>query len=274
MATDLSSVPLFFFFFFILLHLPSNYVLGGLILEDGYTVTTIIDGHKLEINPHAVLSRPQSSDLILLDSSHSTIYTISFPISQESVVKRLSGDGVAGLSDGEPGSARFNKPRSFAVDNKGNIYVADRLNGTIRKITNSGVSTIAGGYSKGFGREDGPAQNATFSSDFEVAFVAEECALLISDHGNQLVRRLPLKPDDCATASHSALGAVSFWVLGLGLVMSCLIGIAIGFVIRPHIVPYTGRLQSLSLQRDMEALPNQSGETSTDVLLRHQKRNC
>lgn len=211
------------------------------------------------------------SDLIVLDSSHSLFYTVSIPISHDSGVKLLAGDGVAGLSDGELGSARFNKPKSFTVDLKGNIYVADRINGTIRKISKSGVTTIAGGYSKGVGHKDGPAQNATFSSDFEVAFDPEECALLISDHGNQLVRQIGLKQEDCARGSQS----VTFWVLGGGgLVFSCLIGILIGFVTRPYIIPHTGSVQSPSLQRDMEAFPNQSGETNTDALLRHQKRNC
>lgn len=59
----------------------------------------------------------------------------------ESVVKRLSGDGP-GYSDGEPSSARFEKPKSFAVDMKGNIYVADQSNHVIRKITNLGLSVL------------------------------------------------------------------------------------------------------------------------------------
>ncbi|XP_012092071.1 uncharacterized protein LOC105649868 isoform X1 [Jatropha curcas] len=224
------------FFFTVLLNVVS--IDAELILEDGYTVTTVIDGHQLKINPHAVLSRPGSSDLIILDSSNSVFYTVSIPISQSSGFKRLSGDGVAGLSDGALGSARFNKPRSFTVDFKGNIYVADRINGTIRKISNSGVTTIAGGYSKGVGHKDGPAQNASFSSDFEVAFVPEECALLISDHGNQLVRQIGLKREDCYRHSQSALRAVSFWVLGL--ILSCLLGIVIGFVTRPYITSHEG----------------------------------
>ncbi|KAF2325340.1 hypothetical protein GH714_026799 [Hevea brasiliensis] len=136
-------------------------------------VTTVIDGNKLKINPCMVLPRPGLSDLVVLDSFQSVFYTVSFPISQGSVFKRYSGDGVAGFLDGAPGSARFNKPKSFAVDLKGNIYVADRRNGAIRKISDSGVTTIAGGQSERIGHEDGPAQNATFSNDFEVSFVPE-----------------------------------------------------------------------------------------------------
>lgn len=70
-----------------------------------------------------------------------------------------------------------------------------------------GVTTIAGGYSKKPGRGDGPAQSASFSDDFELAFVPEICALLISDHGNQLLRQINLKTEDC----HSNSGNLCAW---------------------------------------------------------------
>lgn len=66
-----------------------------------------------------------------------------------------------------------------------------------------GVKTIAGGYSKNPGHQDGSAKNASFSDDFEISFVPEKCALLISDHGNQLVRQISLKSEDCVRGSQS-----------------------------------------------------------------------
>ncbi|XP_031263157.1 uncharacterized protein LOC116121337 isoform X2 [Pistacia vera] len=226
-SSRFSSLALALFIFL------STLVSSELLLEEGYTVTTVIDGHHLKINPHSVIPRPGSSDLILLDSANSLFYTFSFPLSQENVMRRLSGNG-AGYQDGEPGSAQFKKPRSFAVDLKGNVYVADKSNYVIRKITDSGVTTIAGGYSKKTGNDDGPAQNATFSYDFELTFVPGICALLISDHGNQLVRQINLKAEDCSRSSHS--GAATVWVLGMGL--SCLIGLVIGIVVRPYIISH------------------------------------
>ncbi|XP_061977325.1 uncharacterized protein LOC133698430 isoform X1 [Populus nigra] len=234
MASQFSLLILIFFLF----NLASIHVTGDqIMLEDGYMVTTVLDGHKLNINPHAVQLR--SSEIVVLDSSRSVFYTLPFPISQASVmVKRLSGEGKTGYMDGEPGLARFNKPKSFAVDLRGNVYVADQQNHAVRKISNSGVtSTIVGNYSR-TGRQDGPGKTATFSSDFEVLFVPQICALLISDHGNQLLRQIDLKPEDCVTGSQSALGAVKFWVLGLAL--SCLLGIVIGIATRPYVIPHEG----------------------------------
>ncbi|KAJ8758954.1 hypothetical protein K2173_003192 [Erythroxylum novogranatense] len=272
MASLLYSLPFFAF----ILSLPLNQgnhetAKPKVVMEEGYMVTTLIDGHKLKINPHEVLSRPGTSDLLILDSSGSAFYTVSFPISQGAAVNRFLGDGIAGYLDGELSSARFNGPRSFAVDLKGNVYVADKINRVIRKISGSGVTTIAGNYSKE-GKADGPGKVASFSNDFELAFIPEKCVLLVSDHGNQLVRQINLKPEDCVRGSHSALGAVSVWALGLGL--SCLIGMIIGIVVRPYVIPHTGSVQRTSFQADMEALPNHFGETSADNLLRHQKRSC
>lgn len=67
----------------------------------------------------------------------------------------------------------------------------------------SGVTTIAGGSSQKAGHADGPARDASFSDDFELTFISEICALLISDHGNRLVRQISLKAEDCSRQSGS-----------------------------------------------------------------------
>lgn len=54
------------------------------------------------------------------------------------MIKKLVGNGAAGYADGELGSAMFHQPRNFAIDYNGNIYVADRSNHVIRKISKSG----------------------------------------------------------------------------------------------------------------------------------------
>lgn len=179
---------------------------------------------------------------------------------------------MPGFADGDKAAAMFNRPQSFAADGKDNIYVADRLNQAIRKISTSGVTTtIAGGYSKKTGNVDGPAQNASFSDNFDLVYVPTICALLISDRGNRLIRQLELKPEDCAQKTQAGLGVIS--VSGIA-VLCLLFGSVLGFVVRPFFATRTGNLNQPLYQQDMEALPNQPGENSGDSLLRHQKRSC
>ncbi|XP_052173955.1 uncharacterized protein LOC127789182 isoform X2 [Diospyros lotus] len=259
--------------FFVALFILFNFhVSADILFEDGYTVSTILDGHKSKLFPHSILPQFGSSDLIVLDSVNSAFYTVSFTSSQESEIEQLLDNG-SGFSDGDLATAQFGKPKSFALDFNGNIYVADQNNNAIRKISKSGVTTIAGGGSR-MGHKDGPGRNTSFSADFELAFVPARCALMICDRGHNLIRQINLKPQDCSRGSQSGLAGAPVWAWALVLGISCLIGLIIGFAVRPYIYPHTGKFQTTLLQRDMEALPNQSGETSTDVLLRHQKRSC
>ncbi|CAL5418963.1 unnamed protein product [Camellia sinensis] len=210
---------------------------SNITFEDGYTVSTVIDGHEFQINPRSILPQFGSSDLIILDSANSSFYTVSFSKSQEIAVKRLSG-GNLGFLDGDLATAKFKNPRSFAVDLNGNVYVADRGNRAVRKISKSGVTTIAGGNSTA-GRVDGPGRNASFSADFELAFVPERCALMICDHGNQVVRQINLKPQDCERGPQPVRSTAAWaWALGLGV--SCLLGLIIGFAVRPYVTLHEG----------------------------------
>lgn len=49
-----------------------------------------------------------------------------------------SFQGHAGHIDGKPIDARFKRPTGVAVDNTGNVYIADTANLAIRKIGESG----------------------------------------------------------------------------------------------------------------------------------------
>ena len=78
-------------------------------------------------------------------------------ITPAGVVSTLAGlAGVAGSIDGTNGSARFNGPTGVAVDSAGDIFVADAMNNTIRKVTANGTATTLAGIS-GSGTNDGPA---------------------------------------------------------------------------------------------------------------------
>ena len=51
-----------------------------------------------------------------------------------------SSDGYSGHIDGKLRDARMNNPKGLAVDDRGNVYIADTMNMAIRKIGDAGKS--------------------------------------------------------------------------------------------------------------------------------------
>ncbi|KAJ4850892.1 hypothetical protein Tsubulata_035636 [Turnera subulata] len=167
--------------------------------EGGYTVETVFDGSKLGIEPHTV-QVSSSGELLVLDSENSNIYKMSIPLSKYSRPKLIAGstEGYSGHVDGKLRDARMNHPKGLTVDDRGNIYIADTMNMAIRKISDDGVTTIAGGkWTRGSGHVDGPSEDAKFSNDFDVVYVGSTCSLLVIDRGNQAIREIQLHDDDC-----------------------------------------------------------------------------
>ncbi|XP_042025726.1 uncharacterized protein LOC121772617 isoform X3 [Salvia splendens] len=167
--------------------------------EGGYTVETVFDGSKHGIEPYTVEISPDE-EVLILDSQNSNIYKIPTPLSRYSRPKLLAGsaEGYNGHVDGKLRQARLNHPRGLTVDDSGNIYVADTMNMAIRKISDSGVVTIAGGKSGRGGHIDGPSEDARFSDDFDLVYVGSSCSLLVIDRGNQAIREIQLHEHDCS----------------------------------------------------------------------------
>lgn len=77
--------------------------------------------------------------------------------------------GVNGSADGVGTSASFNEPNGIAVDAAGNVYVSDKGNYTIRKVTAAGVVTTLAGTAGVLGSSDGVGPAASFESPGSIA---------------------------------------------------------------------------------------------------------
>ena len=75
----------------------------------------------------------------------------------------------AGRADGIGNAAQFNYPSGVAVDSAGNVFVADSLNHTIRKITPGGAVTTFAGSAETPGSADGIGSAARFNTPAGVA---------------------------------------------------------------------------------------------------------
>jgi sugar lactone lactonase YvrE len=111
-------------------------------------------------------------------------------ITTAGVVSTLAGtSGVRGSSDGAGAAARFYALEGIATDAAGNIYAADSINNTIRKITPAGIVTTLAGTALNQGSADGTGAAAQF---FDPCGVATDAAanIYVTDTSNDTVRKV------------------------------------------------------------------------------------
>jgi sugar lactone lactonase YvrE len=127
-----------------------------------------------------------AGNVYVADSFSDTIRKIT----PAGVVTTLAGRaGVQGSTDGTGAAAHFNLPMGVATDSAGNVYVADRNNNTIRKITPAGVVTTLAGTAGAGGSTDGTGPAARFSSPTGVA--ADSAGnVYVADAFNYTIRKI------------------------------------------------------------------------------------
>jgi sugar lactone lactonase YvrE len=109
-------------------------------------------------------------------------------ISPTGMVSTFAGSATFGSTDGPGSLATFTDPADVALDATGNIYVADRGNHKIRKITPEGnVSTFAGSGNPG--KQDGVGVAASFDTPQGVT-VDSYGNVYVADKVNHLVRKI------------------------------------------------------------------------------------
>jgi hypothetical protein len=122
-------------------------------------------------NPWGVAT-DTNGNLYVADTTSSTIRKVA-PVGTNWMVTTLAGQPLnGGTNDGTNGGAQFYGPAGVAVDGTTNIYVADYVNHTIRKVTPVGtnwmVTTLAG-LAGTHGTNDGTNSGARFFGPTGVA---------------------------------------------------------------------------------------------------------
>ncbi|MBM3270483.1 MAG: hypothetical protein FJZ01_22845, partial [Candidatus Sericytochromatia bacterium] len=160
---------------------------------DGSVSTLAGDGTAGSLDGPGGSARFYQPTGIAVDASGSVYVSEAFnqrirKITPAGVVTTLAGDGTAGFADGASTSARFRNPVALAVDASGTLYVADRGNNRIRKVTPGGfVSTLAGDGTAAFA--DGASTSARFNNPVGVAVDATG-TVYVADSNNQRIRTI------------------------------------------------------------------------------------
>jgi sugar lactone lactonase YvrE len=152
-----------------------------------------------QFNNPIALAVDASGNVYVADYSNNRIRKIT----SGGMVSTIAGSGATGHSDAAGTLATFYTPTGIAVDGTGNVYVADAVNSSIRKIvpgTNM-VSTYAG-VNLSSGGTNGPRTSATFNQPLGIAVDATG-NVYVADAGNNLIRRIDVNTGVVSTVAGS-----------------------------------------------------------------------
>lgn len=143
-------------------------------------------GNTARFTSPTALSVDDAGNIYVADLGNQTVRRVS----SAGVVTTLAGSpGQAGSADGIGGAARFSEPRDVCVDIAGNVYVADRGNGTVRQVSATGIVTTMAGCATQLGGTDGMGSAARFMGPRGVGVDTAGNAY-VADSGNHTIRKV------------------------------------------------------------------------------------
>jgi sugar lactone lactonase YvrE len=151
----------------------------------GVKGSTDASGSAARFSAPAGVAVDGSGNVFVVDSEASTVRKIA----PGGEVTTLAGRAfTGGFTDSTGASARFSVPYDVTVDTNGNLYVIDRNNHAIRKITPAGVvTTLAGSGSMGYANGNGRAALFKFPSGIAVD---QSGYVYVADTDNQVIRKI------------------------------------------------------------------------------------
>lgn len=192
------------------------------ITPDG-TVTTIagspgrkgyVDGvgtyQAAQFNIPIGISSDANGNFYVADNGNNTIRKIT----PDGTVTTIAGQaGITGNTDANGTNATFNNPYDTVVDSKGNIFVSDTVNRSIRKITPAGdVALFAGSPTRVQGTNDGVGTAAKFQAPDGLAIDSSD-NLYVADQGADTIRKIA---PDATVTTFAGLGKSSGTNDGVG----------------------------------------------------------
>jgi len=143
-------------------------------------------GNAARFNTPTRLEADADGNVYVTDTGNSLIRRIS----AAGAVTTLAGAaGQCGSADGDAPNARFCSPQGIALDRQGNLYVADTLNHTIRRIDPANVVSTIAGAAGSCGSSDGRGGAARFCEPQDIE-VDNAGYVYVADTGNSTIREI------------------------------------------------------------------------------------
>ena len=133
--------------------------------------------------------RPVGGSEFVLEPGDMQVFQLPETLSSERRVFSTLAGSRSGHADGKGVEAKFASPEGIAVDSKGNVYVTEYANSTVRKIGPDGGAVTLAGRPGVSGWKDGPGSEALFSHPHGLA-VSEDLTVYVSDMKNHAIRRI------------------------------------------------------------------------------------
>ena len=127
------------------------------------------------------------------------------------IIKTVAGGGSSSGDGGPAVSAQLNAPIGVAVDNAGNLFIAEMLNARIRRVdaATQVITTVAGTGTHAFSVDGGPATSTELYAPYGIAFdpagnllIADGFPFLVSA-GDNRIRRVDAATQIMTTAAGS-----------------------------------------------------------------------
>ena len=154
----------------------------------GFNGDTALATSRYLNNPTGVAT-DQNRNIYIADAANNRVRKVTI---STGIITTIAGNGAFGFNGDNimATAAKLSAPYAVAVDAAGNVYIADRSNSRIRKVSTAGIiTTIAGTSSAGYSGDNGAANSAQLSAPTGITLDAAG-NLYIADYNNNVVRKI------------------------------------------------------------------------------------